>query len=290
MATNLSTHLPITMWETISGNTELTLMPPEAAGQTFLTGTPTRLVGGYSTAWSGSLSDKIYGVSLQPGGNYATAGQGYAPNFGQQGPPWANINIGAPPNQPNAVTIPYGAPFSTGGTLTMVANGDTIFKAQYDTTEGATTITAGSVSSTGVLSATASNNHFVGEQVVLSGFTGNGAPLNGLTAIVLTLTGSGPSTAYTAQLSSNPGTIAATGAGTDNPTYAVGQGVVGQQFGLTVDGNGSWYIDGSKITPGTNTVLTVTELYEASVTQNNPFLTVTNPQLCFRFLSTAIAI
>jgi hypothetical protein len=291
MATNLANHLPITMWSTISGNTELTLMPPEAAGQTFLSGTPTELVTGYSQAWSGTpSSNKIYGISLQPGANYATAGAGMAANFGQQGPPWSSVNIGAPPNQPSAVTIPYGAPFTTGGTLTMLAQGDTIFKAQYDTSEGATTISAGAVSSVGVLTATASNAHFVGEQIVLSGFTGNGLPLNGLTAIVLTVTGGPPSTGYTAQLSSNPGTISATGAGTDNPTFAPTQQMVGLAFGLTIDGNGSWYIDGSKTTSGTNTVLVVTGLYQASITEANPFVEVPNGQLLFRFQAAAITI
>lgn len=288
MATNLANHLPITMWETISGNTELTLQPPEAAGQTFLTGTPTELVAGFSTAWSGTpSSNKIYGVSLQPGGNYATAGQGSAANFGQQGPPWANLNIGAPPNQPNAVTIPYGAPFTTGGTLTMVAQGDTIFKAQYDTAEATTSITAGAVSSSGVLSATATHAHYVGEQVVYSGFTSAGIPLNGLTGIVLTVTGT---TAYTAQLSSNPGTIGSTGTGSDNPTYAPTQQMVGVAFGLTVDSNGAWYIDGAKFTSGTNTVLVVTGLYQGDVTQTNPLLEVPNGQLLFRFQSAAIAV
>ena len=43
MATNLSSHVPITMYETISGNTEFTQMPPEAAGQTFPIGAPVEL-------------------------------------------------------------------------------------------------------------------------------------------------------------------------------------------------------------------------------------------------------
>lgn len=292
MATNLSTHNPITMWETISGNTELTQNPPQAAGQTFLRGTPVSLnTSGFSQAWDGSTltgaRGSIYGVSQESGGNYATAGESAPANFGQIGPPWSNFNIGAPPNQPAAVTIPYGAPFITGGTLTIVAVQDTLFLAQYDTAEGTTTITAAAVSSAGVLSATASNTHVVGEQVVLSGFTGNGLPLNGLTAIVLTVTSG---TSYTAQLSSNPGTIATAGAGSDNPTYAPTQGLVGLQFGLTIDANGSWYIDPLKSPASSNAVLTVVALYPGDILQTNPFVGVPNGQLIFQFIATAVNI
>lgn len=283
MATNLLTHNPITMYETISGNTENTQNPPQAAGQTFLQGTPLQLVNGFAQAWTqagAAPPTSLYGFSLEAGGNYATAGEGYAANFGQQGPPWSNINVGAPPNQPGAVTIPYGAPFITGGVLTMIANDDTIFKAQFDMTAVTTSITAASVSATGVLSATAANTHFVGEQVVLSGFTGAGAPLNGLTATVLTASG----TAYTAQLSSNPGAISAAGAGSDNPTYAPTQGMVGSQFGLSIDSNGSWYIDGSKTTVGTNTAVVIYGLYPGDVLQSTPLVEVPNGQLLFQVL------
>lgn len=283
MATNLSTHNPITMYETISGNTENTQNPPQAAGQTFLLGTPVQLAGGFAEAWAEAGATPpidLYGFSLEPGGNYATAGEGYAANFGQQGPPWSNVNIGAPPNQPDAVTIPYGAPFITGGVLTMIANDDTIFKAQFDMTAVTTSITAASVSSGGVLSATATNTHFVGEQVILSGFTSDGAPLNGLTAIVLTASGS----AYTAQLSTNPGAIATAGTGSDNPTYAPTQGMVGGQFGLSVDSNGSWYIDGSKSTAGTNTAVVIYGLYPGDVLQDNAFVEVPNGMLLFQVL------
>src|SRR5579875_37591 len=150
MASYLSTHNPITMQETISGNTEYTLNPPQAAGQTFKAGTPVSYNSSqYVQAWDGATltggQGSIIGISLEPGGNYAVAGQGYAANFGQQGPPWSNVNIGTPPNQPNAVTIPYGAPFTTGGVLTMMAVQDTLFKAQVDSSDPQTTITAGSV-------------------------------------------------------------------------------------------------------------------------------------------------
>ncbi len=134
MATNLSSHLPITMFETISGNTELTQNPQQAAGQTFTLGAPLQLnASGYAQVWDGAtIAAGIYGVSLEPGANLGTAGAGYPPNFGQQGPPWSNFNIGAAPNQPSSVTIPYGAPFITGGVLSMLNVSDTLFKAQTD--------------------------------------------------------------------------------------------------------------------------------------------------------------
>src|ERR1700734_1375808 len=156
MATNLSTHNPIIMWETISGNTEFTQQPPEAAGQTFKVGTPLQLVSGNAQAWDGStVAAGIYGISLDYGHNLGTAGAGLPANFGQQGPPWSSFNIGAAPNQPSSVTTPYGAPFVTGGALAMVADQDTVFIAQTDTTEGTTSITAGSTTAPGVLTATA---------------------------------------------------------------------------------------------------------------------------------------
>lgn len=286
MAANLSSHNPITMYETISGNTELTQNPPQASGQTFKTGSPVQLSSGYCQQWDGStVAAGIYGVSLEAGSNLGTAGEGYPANFGQQGPPWSTFTEGPPPNQPDAVTIPYGAPFLTGGVLTMLAVQDTIFKAQTDTSEGTTTISAGSVTS-GVFSATATNVHYVGEYIVLAGFTGDGAPLNGLTAQVLTASGS----AYTAQLpaSYTGGNISATGAGTDTPgpvTPTIAS--VGVQYGLTVDSNGFWYIDFNKTTPGTNTVLICIGLYPGDVLQTTPFTEVPNGQLIFQFLQSA---
>ena len=208
MATNLSSHVPITMYETISGNTELTQMPPEAAGQTFPIGAPVELnASGYLEVWDGAtIAGKIYGVSLDFGHNLGTAGESYPANFGQVGFPGSNINILTPPNQPGAVTIPYGAPFIMGGTLTMLNVQDTIFKAQTDSS------------------------------------------------------------------AASPGTI----------TPAIAN--VGQQFGLTVDANGTWYIDFNKTTPGTNTVLTVIGLYPGDVLQSSPFTEVPNGQLLFQFL------
>ena len=287
---NLPTHNPITMYETVSGNTELTQNPPQQSGQNFKVGSPLELAvaspalpGGPRVAqvWDGTLGSLIYGVSLEPGGNYASAGEGYPANFGQQGPPWASISIGSAPNQPNSVTIPYGAPPITGGVLTMLAVQDIIFQAQVDTSEGTTTITAAALGSTGIVSVTATNVHYVGEVVVLSRFTSAGVPLNGLSATVLTASGS----AYTAQTTLLGTTIATAGTGTDTPgPVNPGQWNVGQQYGLSVDANGYWYIDVNLRTPSTNTVLTVIGMYPGDVLQNNAFLEVPNGQLLFQFL------
>ncbi len=287
---NLSSHNPITMYETISGNTELTLNPPQAAGQTFKSGTPVSLSAGYAQAWDGSTltgaPGSIYGISEEAASNFAVAGQGAPANMGQIGPPWSTFTIGPAPNQPSSVTIPYGAPLVTGGVLTMLATQDTLFKAQVDTSEGTTTITAGSVTS-GVFSATATNTHYVGEKVLLAGFTAGGVPLNGLTATVLTASGS----AYTAQLpvGYSGGNIATAGAGTDTPV-GVSPTIadVGLKLGLTVDTNGTWYIDYNKRTSGTNTCVEIISLYPADVLQSTPNTEVVNGQLVFKFIATVV--
>lgn len=291
---NLSSHNPITMWETISGNTPFTQNPLQASGQsnTILTlGAPVQLnASGYAKVWDGTtVAAGIYGVSQQAGDNLATNGAGAPANFGQIGPPWSTVSIGAPPNQPNAVTIPYGAPFITGGLITMVANQDTVFKAQTDTSEGTTTITALAVALTGgvyVASATATNVHYVGESILFAGFTSAGVPLNGQYATVLTASGS----AYTAQLTSTytGGAIATAGAGTDTPGPVSPTILsVGKQYGLTIDANGTWYIDFNKTTGGTNTVLTCIGLYPGDILQTSATTEVTNGQLLFQFLQAA---
>lgn len=293
---NLSSHNPITMYETISGNTELTQNPPQAAGQTFYRGTPVSLNNtGFTEAWSGTINTgssptgPIYGISLENAGNLGVSGEGYPANFGQQGPPWANITVGPPPNQPNAVTIPYGAPFLTGGTLTMLANQDTLFTAQTDTSEGASVITAGVVtlvSGVYVFTATASssNVHYAGEVILLSGFTGAGAPLNGQYA---TVTGTPTDAAYTADLTSTytGGAIGATGAGADNPgPVSPSIANVGLAYGLTLDSTGYWYIDFNKRTVGANACVVIVALYPGDVLQSTPFTEVPNGQLVFRFI------
>lgn len=46
-------------------------------------------------------------------------------------------------------------------------------------------------------------------------------------------------------------------AGTTAPDYTPTQAMVGTQFGLTKDASGQWYVDGGKVTAGTNTVVTM---------------------------------
>lgn len=289
MASYLSTHNPITMYETISGNTELTQNPPQAAGQTFLLGTPISYNSSqYAQAWDGSTltgaQGSIIGISLEAGGNYATAGEGYAANFGQQGPPWSNISIGAPPNQPDAVTIPYGAPFITGGVLTMMAVQDTLFKAQVDSSDPETSITAISVSS-GTATFTASNTHFSGERTVLGGFTGSLAVLNGLN-VTVSSTGLSDSQYEASVASVIPGSVSSTDVTAyDNPgAVNPGQWNVGNYYGLTVDASGSWYIDLNKNTKGTNTCILIIAMYPADGLQSNAVLEVPNGQLVFQFV------
>lgn len=204
---NLTRHVPITMYETISGNTEFTQYPLEGAGQTFPVGAPLELSGGNAIVWDGvTIAGGIYGVSNDFGHNLATAGQGAPANFGQVGFPGSNINMLTPPNQPNAVTIPYGAEFLLGVMATMVNVQDTIFKAQTDSS-------------------------------------------------------------------------AAT-----PPQITPASSDVGKQFGLTVDANGTWYIDYNKTTPGTNTCLVIVGLYPGDVLQSSPTTEVPNGQLLFQFL------
>jgi hypothetical protein len=286
---NLSSHNPITMYETISGNTELTLNPPQAAGQTFKLGTPVSLnATGFAQAWDGATltgaPGSIYGVAEEAASNFAVAGQGAPSNFGQIGPPWATLSGTPPPNQPNAVVIPYGAPLVTGGVLTMLATQDTLFKAQTDNSDTAATITAASVTSN-VLSATATNTHWVGEKLLLSGFTSAGVPLNGLTATVVTASGS----AYTASLSATIANIATAGAGADAPVaISPSQADVGLKLGLTVDSNGTWYIDYNKRTSASNTCVEIISLYPADVLQSTPFTEVPNGQLVFKFQASTV--
>lgn len=292
MASFLSTHNPITMWETISGNTELTLNPPQKSGQTMKLGTPVSYdASGFVQAWDGSTltgsQGSIIGISEEAGANLGTSGQGYAAAFGQQGPPWATVNIGAPPNQSSAVTIPYGAPFVTGGLLTMIATQDTLFKAQTDSSDPQTTITAGAVTS-GTATFTATNTHFAGERTVLSGFTGAGAVLNGLTVTVLS-SGLSSSQFEASVASVIPGNLAATGAGVDNPgAVNPGQWNVGQYYGLTIDANGQWYIDLGKVTKGTNTAILITGMYAGDGLQSNALLEVPNGMLVFQFEATVV--
>jgi len=138
MAANLSTHSPIQVVQTISGNTENTREIQEAAGQTFKYGTPVQINGsGYIQAWDNATFNRgIVGISRQPGFNLGTAGAGYPPSFGSVGGTGATSTYGTVPNQPSAVNIIAGSPFVNGATLFAAAVADTIFEGTVDNNTG----------------------------------------------------------------------------------------------------------------------------------------------------------
>ena len=141
-AANLTTHLPILQVLEKAGTTPYTSSQPEAAGQTFLSGTPVQLNGsGFVQAWDGAtVAAGILGVSESFGANLGSAGLGapVAPFGGVTG----NIAIqtwGSVINQPSAVNIALGTPVTDGRTLYMEPNQDNIFQALYDNSTGTTT-------------------------------------------------------------------------------------------------------------------------------------------------------
>lgn len=134
MAANLANHAPIVVYQTTTNTTEQTQDYPEAAGQTFLFGTPVELNGaGNVIAWDGTtVLGKILGFSESPGFNLGTAGAGAPPSFGSVGFPGSPTTYGTVPNQTAAVNIPAGATFSTGRTTVAQAVQTTIFIGQVD--------------------------------------------------------------------------------------------------------------------------------------------------------------
>jgi hypothetical protein len=136
MATQLIYHLPIKAVATVSGNTPFTKSTPEKAAQTFPSGAPVQINAGYIQVWDGAtVALGIAGVTLIPAANLTTNGQGAPTAFGSPvGAPGSTIvySAGQVQNEPAAVKIPVGAPFTDGRTLYEVANADTIFEAQVD--------------------------------------------------------------------------------------------------------------------------------------------------------------
>ena len=147
----LTTHQPLKPISTISGNQEEfpiagTTGWLEAAGQTWQQGTPVQKAttgpsNGYfiaSTPSNGSTQVIIAGVAYLNGQNLASNGAGAPPAlFGSYGFP-GGITTGSVLNQPSAVNIPHGAPFLTGIVTGGVANLDTIWEVQVDSSSGAT--------------------------------------------------------------------------------------------------------------------------------------------------------
>jgi len=141
-AANLTTHLPILQVLEKAGTTPYTSSQPEAAGQTFLSGTPVQLNGaGFVQAWDGTtVAAGILGVSESFGANLGSAGLGapVAPFGGVTG----NMAIqtwGSVVNQPLGVNIALGTPVTDGRTLYMEPNQDNIFQALYDNSTGTVT-------------------------------------------------------------------------------------------------------------------------------------------------------
>jgi hypothetical protein len=138
-AANLITHLPIIQVLEKAGTTPYTSSQPEAAGQTFLYGTPVQLNGsGFVQAWDGTtVTAGILGVAESFGLNLGTAGAGApVPPFGGITGTDAIATYGAVPNQPLGVNIAIGTPVSDGRTLYMEPNQDNIFQALYDNSTG----------------------------------------------------------------------------------------------------------------------------------------------------------
>lgn len=175
----LTNHAEIWVYQTKNNATDMTDAPLEAAGQTFLKGTPVQLAAGYLQAWDGiTINDGIYGVTSEDGHNLATNGAGAPTAFTPVGFPGTGVTFGKVPYESSAVNIPLGAPPSFGYCIIAEATDQTIFMAQVDNSVNNASVT---------------------------------------------------------------------------PTQANLQ----QQFGLSLDANGHWYIDLGKSTPGVNTVLTL---------------------------------
>jgi len=140
MASLLANHIPIEVVYTTDDTTELTQTRPEAAGQTFLQGVPVQLNAGNLQVWDGvTIAAGIAGISLENAHNLATAGAGAPSAFAPVGFPGTGTTFGVVPNQPSAVNIPEGAPFSLGLLTFAEASLNTIFRAQTDNSTGAAT-------------------------------------------------------------------------------------------------------------------------------------------------------
>jgi hypothetical protein len=141
MASLLANHIPFEVVETTDDATDLTHTMPEAAGQTFLRGVPVQLNAGNVQQWDGAtITAGILGVSDEDAHNLASAGKGYPGAFTPVGFPGTGTTFGSVPNQPAAVNIPEGAPFSIGGTVYAEATENTIFRGQTDNNTGAATM------------------------------------------------------------------------------------------------------------------------------------------------------
>jgi hypothetical protein len=138
----LSYHLPITPVSTISGNDPKMMDYMEASGQTWQPGTVVYMNGsGYvaaSTPSNGSTQLVALGVVALKGRNYSSNGQGASPVYGSIGYPGGAGAVQDVINQPNAYSIYHGAPFLDGLAMVQIANLDTVFEIQVDSSSGST--------------------------------------------------------------------------------------------------------------------------------------------------------
>ena len=169
MAALLTSHEPIHVVSTISGNQEKIQNIPEYAGQTFTPGAPVTLTtasgGSYVQVWSGTPSygppGNLLGFSSLAGANLGSNGQGVSPVFGSIGFPGGAGATQNVPNQPNAYNIYHGAPFVNGLTNVLLATQDSIFEGQVDASSGSTYAATTSLIGTSVgLSADSNNNWY----------------------------------------------------------------------------------------------------------------------------------
>lgn len=76
--------------------------------------------------------------------------------------------------------------------------------------------------------------------------------------------------------------------GTTAPDYTPTQAQIGTQFGLTKDANGQWYVDGGKVTPGTNTVVQMVGINPIDgVSAGTPNTYIVNARVRFQVLAAA---
>ena len=83
---------------------------------------------------------------------------------------------------------------------------------------------------------------------------------------------------FEATFDNSTGTVAA--------NYTPTQAMIGTQFGLTIDANGQWYVDGGKTTPGTNTVVQLVGINPIDQTSTGGVYIV-NARVRFQVLTTA---
>jgi hypothetical protein len=142
----LTTHQPIGVVSTISGNQEKIWNYLEGSGQTFQPGTVVQKAttggsSGYIIASSpsnGSTQLVALGVTALKGKNLASNGAGASPLYGSIGYPGGAGAVQDVVNQPSAYSIYHGAPFVDGLTLVYVATLDTIFEVQVDASASST--------------------------------------------------------------------------------------------------------------------------------------------------------